>query len=593
MKAVILAAGYGNRMRPLTDNKHKTLLPIAGDTIINRIMDTLSENGIKDIVVVTGYRDKELRDYLSEKYSSLAITYVHNERYRETNNIFSMALAFNAIEIDSDIMLIESDIIYEPSVIGRIINSQHDTVALVDKFQHGMDGTVVTVENGIITNVIPPHLQDEKFDFSDKYKTLNIYKFSKDFCNSVFKKLLTYYAQTIDDNCYYELILGILIYMQREVVHAEILEGEEWAEVDDPNDLRIAEFKFNTKQRRKILEEGFGGYWNYPVTDFHFIRNMHFPNAAVISELRDSLPDLIHNYGSRQEILDQKLAWLLLCSKERVHVLNGCSQIYPFLRMRMQKMRVLIPQPTFGEYPRIFPDADTYSDAVGIDTEEIEKRGAEYDIIVFVNPNNPTGSFIKSEWIHEFADRNKKKTILVDESFVEFTGCASMMELLETQPVDNVIVVKSLSKSLGIPGVRLGYVYSCNGEFNDAVKEYIPIWNLNSLAECFLEVILKHRKSMQQSFIDTIRDRDSFAQALSEVSMVKQVYPSAANFLLVSLNSDGPSGGEVADMLLTKHEIYIRDISPKFSDGNTYIRLAVRLAEENSQLVSCLQELKV
>ena len=143
MKAVILAAGYGNRMRPLTDDKHKTLLPIAGDTIIGRIMDTLSENGVNDIVVVTGYRDKELKDYLSEKYPRHAITYVHNERYRETNNIFSMALAFNAIEIDSDIILIESDLIYEPSVIRRIIHSQHDTAALVDKFQHGMDGTVV------------------------------------------------------------------------------------------------------------------------------------------------------------------------------------------------------------------------------------------------------------------------------------------------------------------------------------------------------------------------------------------------------------------------------------------------------------------
>lgn len=593
MKAVILAAGYGNRMRPLTDNKHKTLLPIAGGTIIGRIMDTLSENGIKDIVVVTGYRDKELRNYLSEQYPGLDVTYVHNERYRETNNIFSMALALNAVKIDSDIILIESDLIYEPSVIKRIIHSRYETAALVDTFQHGMDGTVVTVENGIITNVIPPHLQDEKFDFSDKYKTLNIYKFSREFCNSVFKKLLTYYARTIDDNCYYELILGILIYMQREVVHAEILSGEEWAEVDDPNDLRIAEFKFNTKQRLKILEEGFGGYWNYPVTDFHFIRNMHFPNAAVISELRDSLPDLIHNYGSQQEILDQKLAWFLLCNKERVHVLNGCSQIYPFLRTRMQGERVLIPQPSFGEYPRIFPEADTYSDTVGIDTEGIEKRAADYGIIVFVNPNNPTGSFIKSEWIHEFAERNKEKIILVDESFIEFSECSSLMELCERDPIENIIVVKSLSKSLGIPGVRLGYVYSSNTEFNNAVKESIPIWNLNSLAECFLEVILKHRKSLQESFVETIRDRNHFSQELSKTPVVRQVYSSAANFLLVSLKNNGPSSGEVADTLLKKHKIYIRDISPKFSDGNSYIRLAVRLPEENSRLVECLKEFEV
>jgi choline kinase len=274
MKAIILAAGYGNRMRPLTDNLHKTLLRVSGKTIIGGIVDGLVDNGIRDIVVVTGYRDKELSGWLSLTYPHLSIQYVHNERYRETNNIYSMALAFEQTIIDDDIVLIESDLIYEPSVIRRLLASPRKNVALVDRYGRGMDGTVVTVENGVITNVIPPHLQDEHFDFSDKYKTLNIYKFSREFCNSTFKKLLTYYAKVINDNCYYELILGILIYMQQETVHAEILSGEKWAEVDDPNDLHVAEFMFNEEKRMSILEEGFGGYWNYDVLDFAFIRNI-------------------------------------------------------------------------------------------------------------------------------------------------------------------------------------------------------------------------------------------------------------------------------------------------------------------------------
>lgn len=591
MKAIILAAGYGNRMRPLTDNTHKTLLKVADETIIGRIIDSLHANNIRDIVVVTGYRDKELKQYLDGKYGNLNLTYVHNERYRETNNIFSMALAFNTIEIDTDIILIESDLVYEQSVIGRIVHSKHDTVALVDRYEHGMDGTVVTVENGIITNVIPPHLQDEKFDFSDKFKTLNIYKFSKEFCNSVFKKLLTYYAQVIDDNCYYELILGILIYMQREVVHAEILEGERWAEVDDPNDLRIAEFKFNVENRRAILEEGFGGYWNYPITDFCFIRNMYFPNTAVISELRDSLPDLMHNYGSRQSLLNQKLAWLMLCNKERIQVLNGCSQVYPFLKLFFKGRRVLMPSPTFGEYPRIFPDTGVYTDQVGVDTPVIQKRAADCDVIIFVNPNNPTGTLIEPEWIYEFASKNQRKTVLVDESFIEFAERKSVLELLEQEPLDNVIVIKSLSKSLGVPGVRLGYAYSSNREFIEALKEYIPIWNLNSIAEYFLEVLLKHRNSMNQSFKDTIRDRQEFALALSKTPVIKKVYPSAANFILVSLHDKGCSGVEIADVLLKKHLLYIKDISSKFSDDNIYIRFAVRLPQEHRRLVEALKGL--
>ena len=592
MKAIILAAGYGNRMRPLTDTIHKTLLNVAGETIIGRIIDGLCNNNITDIVVVTGYRKRELVDFLSKNYGHCAITYVHNERYRETNNIYSMALAFENTVIDSDIVLIESDLIYEPSVIERLLGSKHPNVALVDKYARGMDGTVVTVEEGVITSVIPPHLQDEKFDFSDKYKTLNIYKFSKDFCNSVFKKLLTYYAKVINDNCYYELILGVLIYMQQETIYAEILQGEKWAEVDDPNDLHVAEFTFNHTQRAAILEDGFGGYWNYDIIDFCFIRNMYFPTTALISEIRNNVADLLHNYGSRQELLDQKLAWLLLCDKNNVHVLNGASQVYPILANRFANAKALIPTPTFGEYPKIFPRAEMYHDAVGIDTDEITEKSKNRDVIVFVNPNNPTGTLIDTGWIVDFASRNQSKTVLVDESFIEFARCRSVLDALEQTPLSNVIVVKSLSKSMGMPGIRLGYVYSCNTAFNAYVKGSLPIWNLNSFAEFAMETILKHRKSLSQSFADTIRDREEFASALSRVPCVKKVFPSAANFLLVSIKPSCASNVSITEKLLSRYSIYIKDISHKFSDGNNYCRLAVRLPHENALLVKCLTEME-
>ena len=591
MKAIILAAGYGNRMRPLTDACHKTLLTVAGKTIIGRIIDGLCDNGITDIVVVTGYRKQELVDYLSSHFAHCSIQYVHNERYRETNNIFSMALAFEQTVIDSDVVLIESDLIYEPAVIKRLLSSPHSTVALVDKYASGMDGTVVKVEGGIITSVIPPHLQDKNFDFSDKYKTLNIYKFSKGFCNSGFKKLLTYYAKVINDNCYYELILGILIYMQQETIQAEILQGEKWAEVDDPNDLHGAEFVFNLEKRGAILEEGFGGYWNYDILDFCFIRNMYFPNTAILSEIRNNLPKLLYNYGSRQELLDQKIAWLLLCKKENIHVLNGASQVFPLLAAWFKGKQALIPQPTFGEYPKIFPEALTYGDVVGIDPDEILRKSKDCDVVVIVNPNNPTGSIIDTQWIMDFSAQASRKTIVVDESFIEFSGRTSVLELLEKNPLSNVIVIKSLSKSMGMPGLRLGYVYSCNGQFNDFIKNSLPIWNLNSLAEYAMEIILKHRKSLSQSFDDTIRDREAFRNALSGLPIVEKVYPSSANFVLVAIKPMHGQPVSISEKLLSRQSIYIKDISHKFSDGRIYLRLAVRLPHENMKLVESLREM--
>jgi histidinol-phosphate/aromatic aminotransferase/cobyric acid decarboxylase-like protein/choline kinase len=589
MKAIILAAGYGNRMRPLTDHIHKTLLTVAGHTIIGRIVDGLVDNGIRDLVVVTGYRAEELASYLSATYPHLSIQYVHNERYRETNNIYSMALAFEHTVIDDDLVLIESDLIYQPVVIARLLSSKEKNVALVDRYARGMDGTVVTVDNGVITNVIPPHLQDDAFDFTDKYKTLNIYKFSREFCNSTFKKLLTYYAQVINDNCYYELILGILIYMQQETVHAEILSGEKWAEVDDPNDLRVAEFMFNEQARPAILNDGFGGYWNYELLDFAFIRNMYFPTPSVLSEMRNSLPDLLFNYGSRQGILDTKMAWFLLCDPQHVHALGGASQIYPMLRERFARETVLIPRPTFGEYTRIFPEALAYGDSVGLDLGEIESKSARCGVVVFVNPNNPTGTSLASSWIADFAGRHRETVIIVDESFIEFSSAGSIMPLCDAAGLENVVVVKSLSKSMGMPGLRLGYVYSRSREFMAFVGDGIPIWNMNSLAEFTLEIVLKHRHILAQSFTETIRDREAFAAALAGLPDVERVFPSQANFLLVRMRA-GVSGGKLCEELLRRQAILIKDISGKFADGGTYLRFAVRLPQENMRLVSALAD---
>ena len=587
MKAIILAAGYGNRMRPLTDSLHKTMLHVAGKTIIGRIIDGLLDNHIDDIVVVTGYRAEELTAYVTAEYKTVKFTFVHNAKFRETNNIYSMALAFEGITIDSDIILIESDLIYRPEIIARLLASPFDNVALVDKYRHGMDGTVVAVKDGRITDVIPPHLQPENFDFSDKYKTLNIYRFSKEFCETSFKKLLVYYAHAIDRNCYYELILGILIYMQKETINAEIVEGEQWSEVDDPNDLQVADFAFN-RNRREILESNFGGYWNYDVLDFCFIRNMYFPNHSIISELRNSLPDLIHNYGSRQSVLDRKMSWFLLCREANVIALNGASQIYPLLQARFGAQKALIPTPSFGEYKRIFANHSCYNDAVGIDTAEIERQAADAGVVVFVNPNNPTGTLVPTDWIYAFAERVPGKMVIVDESFIEFADTPSVLSMLDKKPLPNVLIIKSLSKSLGVPGIRLGYVYSCNEELTRGLRAGVPIWNMNSIAEHYLEIILKHRNALRSSFERTAKDRTAFFLRLRDCRFVERVFAGAGDFLLVELKDTASSAESLTIELLSKFSIYVKDVTDKFSNGKNYLRFAVRLPAENEQLVAAL-----
>lgn len=591
MKAIILAAGSGSRMQPLTASTHKTLLKVGDQAIIDRIIKGLRENDVKRVVLVTGYRAEELEAHVLQSFPDVDFTFVRNEEYARTNNIQSLAMAFDAIEIDEDIVLMESDLIYEPAVLRRLIKSDHENVALVDRYRLGLDGTVVALtDDNVISQVIPGSLQGSDFSFAEKYKTLNIYKFSRDFCNTTFKGLLRFYSSTVDDNCYYELILGILIYMRQVKVHAEVLSGELWVEVDDPNDLRSAEFVFMPSHRRKLLESSWGGYWNTPVLDFAFIRNMHFPPASLVSQLKEKLPELAYNYGSAQWVLDHKLANFLRCDAAHVHFLNGAAQFFsPTLRSWFDPQQVLLPSPTFGEYTRIFPGAHTYDDAGMFDADTVLDKGADADLIVVVNPNNPTGTTARTDELKKLIVSAASKTVLVDESFIDFCDEESLIPWLEEERYANVIVLKSLSKVLGVPGLRIGFAYTVNESFGAAITNDLPVWNVNSVAEHFIELLPKYPRDLSASFAQTKADRAAFMAALRSVDLMEHVADSGGNFVLVRLGVGEEDAAKLAEYMLLDHGIYVKSVSSKFQGSGTWWRLAVRTTEENRRLCQAIE----
>jgi histidinol-phosphate/aromatic aminotransferase/cobyric acid decarboxylase-like protein/GTP:adenosylcobinamide-phosphate guanylyltransferase len=606
MQSIILAAGCGARMRPLTDHTHKTLLRIDGDTLIGRLLEALQECGVRRVLIVTGHEAAQVETHLQDRFPGLQLRFVRNEQYATTNNIVSLALAFEHVSFDEDLLLVEADLVMDVAVLKRLVESPHPNAALLDRHRPGMDGTVVTVEDGIVSSVIPPHLQSTTFDFSDKFKTLNVYKFSAEFCRSLFAGLLRYYAQTVDGNCYYELILGILIYLKKARIHAVLVQpGERWSELDDPVDLRVTSWTFEPEARRTLLEEAMGGYWSFDVLDFCFLRNMYFPTPAILSELRRHLPDLIQNYGSAQTVLDRKLSWWLLCRPERVVALNGLSQVFPWLARRLSGQRVLLPRPTFGEYTRLFPHHLAYADPFHLDLAVIEDRLAETDVCVIVSPNNPTGSEVPTPALHALIARHPDRLFLVDASFDGFSEEPSLLRLLEAKPLANVLLLSSLSKTLGVPGLRLGFAYSCNADWLEALRKDVPIWNLSGPAENFLEIILKHRQSFETSLVQTRRDRAAFATALRACPAVQQVVEGGGNFVVALIKPEAIPPGGVVDHLLKQHSSYVKDVSAKITSGqpavgpspsprgspDCWLRLAVRSPEENTRLVNALTQM--
>lgn len=591
MQAIVLAAGYGRRMRPLSERCHKALLPLGGTTILGRILDSLEGAGVAQVLVVTGYRAEDVRSFLDARGRGLAIRCVHNEHFATTNNIVSLGLALEQLDGAGDVLLIECDLIFEPSVLRALVQRTPGNVALVDRYREGMDGTVVTVEQGRVTGVFPPSAQGDGFSYRDKFKTLNIYRFERAFCADTLRPLVDRYAREVDANAYYEMVLGMLVDLPGRPIEAELVDGSRWAEVDDPGDLASARFVFEPQRRAELLDRAHGGHWNYDLLDFAHVRNARFPTPAMLAALSHALPDLVASYGSAQVILNEKLSWFLRCDPSRLQALNGAAQALPILARQLAGLRAALPAPTFGEYPRLFRAARNYRDHPGIDLAELDEIAADFDLVVAVNPNNPTGTALATAELHALAERHPATTFLVDESFQIFTGEESLLAALERAPLENVLVLASLSKSLGVPGLRLGYLYCADARLLARFAAELPIWNLGAPAEFFLELLLKFRPELERSIEQTLADRAALAAALEYSPLIARVHPSAANFLLVTLADDAPPAEILRAALLSgSPAINVRDLRGRFDDGSERLRIAVRTPEENAQLIDALHD---
>jgi histidinol-phosphate/aromatic aminotransferase/cobyric acid decarboxylase-like protein len=577
-------------MEPLSSTCHKALLEIGDNSILGRALDSLIGAGIAPITIVTGYRSDDIRQFVSARYPEAPVRFVHNERYEITNNIVSLALALENLTYEEDVILIECDLLFEPHIITELMGHPGRNVALVDRYRTGMDGTVVAIKDGYVNQVFPTASQDVDFSYSDKFKTLNIYRFDRLFCQKTLRPMLSTYADHVDANCYYEIVLGMLSNIPEHRIAAQVVSESYWVEVDDPNDLAVAKFSFQPWERAAILDRSWGGHWSFNLLDFSLPRNAYFPPAAMLGALRHGLADVITGYGSSQEVLNEKAALFIGCESSRVHLLNGASQAYPVLSHLYRGKRVAIPQPTFGEYPRSFPQASRYRDSPGYDVQLLELYSQGTDLLVIVNPNNPSGHTIPTESIYDLAAGTPETMFLIDESFLAFSGQSSVISLLEKRPLGNVAVLTSLGKMFGVPGLRLGYLYSSNEDVHRGFQEFGAIWGVNALAEFFLELTIKFRNDLERSIALTVAERSRMQRRLAENPLVCRVHDSGGNFLLVQLRGEDPgAAASLRQELLASSRIEVKDVSAKFPDGLPRLRLAVRTYADNDRLIRVLE----
>ena len=351
MQAMILAAGMGKRLKELTSNATKCMVEVNGVTMIERMLSQLDKRNLQRIVIVVGYEGQKLMDYIESLEIRTPIIYVNNEIYYKTNNIYSLFLARNYLTED-DTILLESDLIFEDAVLQRLLDNPYPSLALVAKFESWMDGTVVTLDE---ENNIKNFLGKKDFEFQEipkYYKTVNIYKFSKDFSRSHYVPFLEAYSKALGNNEYYEQVLKVITLLDKPEIKAEPLGQEAWYEIDDVQDLNIAESIFAEKEEKlDKFSKRWGGYWRYPqMLDFCYLVNPFYPNQKLIDEMKANFERLLCEYPSGMEINSLLAAKYYGLHKEQVCVGNGAAELIKEL-MESGEGKIGMIYPTFEEYP--------------------------------------------------------------------------------------------------------------------------------------------------------------------------------------------------------------------------------------------------
>lgn len=610
MQAIILAAGMGKRLKELTQNATKCMVEVNGVTLIERALSALDRLSLKQIVLVVGYEGKKLQEYVDSLPIRTPVRYVENTIYDRTNNIYSLYLAREYL-LQDDTLLLESDLIFEERVLQRLVQNPYPSLALVARYESWMDGTVVTLDP---EDHITGFIGKKDFDFTrtgDYYKTVNIYKFGKEFSASHYVPFLEAYCRALGHNEYYEQVLKVIAYLDTPVIKAARLEGEVWYEIDDIQDLDIAESLFaEGEDRLKRMQKRYGGYWRYPgLLDYCYLVNPFYPCPQLVAEMKNSFEALLTNYPSGMAVNSLLAAKYFGLKPEQIVIGNGAAElIKAVLETLPGKLGVILP--TFEEYPNRKPEEvvafvpeipekaaeDGRTDYVYTAEDVISYfAGQEIRILTLINPDNPSGNYIPRDDVLRIAAWAQERGIIfiADESFADFADCEEgtllYQDILNRYP--SMMVVKSISKSFGVPGLRLGVLASGNREWIGRLKKEVAIWNINSFGEFYMQICEKYRKDYESGLKRFVQVRAEMTEGLASVSGLT-CYPSQANYVLCRIHGEaGMTASRLTEKLLTDYNILIKDLSGKKGLTGEYIRLAIRRPEENARLIRALKEL--
>ena len=438
----------GRRLGEKTRENTKCMVEVNGVKLIDRLLGQLSQLGLSRVIIVVGYQGQRLVDYIGHRYDGkLRIEYAENPIYDRTNNIYSLSLVKEQMQED-DTLLIESDLIFSDRLFPMIMENPYPNLALVAKYETWMDGTMVRIdqENNIV-NFVPK----QAFKYEDVeyyYKTVNIYKFSREFSRQKYVPFLEAYCHALGNNEYYEQVLRVITLLDNAELKAVPIGSEKWYEIDDIQDLDIAETIFaEDDEMLRRFNYRYGGHWRFPkMLDYCYLVNPYFPTKRMKDELRYNFDTLLTEYPSGMLVNSLLAGKYFGIRQDYVVVGNGAAELIKSL-MELSEGRTGVIYPTFEEYPhRLRKD-----DIVAFQPDNCDLKYTEDDLIgyftgkgierlLLINPDNPSGNFIGMEGLQKLIDWSREQhiTLIVDESFVDFSDDIENNNLVRNVTFDNI-----------------------------------------------------------------------------------------------------------------------------------------------------------
>lgn len=540
----------------------KSLVKIGEKTLLERLMEQLRLKQIDSIIVACDKTNSALNEVLKAYDASVL-------------DIKDDSSSIERLLKQNDSLILKGNVLCNDAFLKSIVESDKHNIIVADSAKHWMTGI---------------NLKDNNF------KTVGIYRFDHKVFNSIHNLdvLIRKYKER-----FIECVLSEINTDRFSIIQPE---KDSWYEINDIQDIDLATSLFETDEYRKtdLMLGRWGGYWRYPdYLDYFYLVTPYYPTQQLIQEIKDNFYPLLEQYPSGMRINALLAAKEFNVEPENIIIGNGAAELIKSM-MSTLKGKTGFIRPTFDEYPnRLCPtdsvnliiDNDNFSynanDIIGFFDEK------EISNLVIVNPDNPSGNYIDKKDMRKILEWTKEQNIklIIDESFVDFVDeeDPTLVKQLILNTYPNLYVIKSISKSYGVPGLRLGILASGDKELIAWMKKDVSIWNINSFAEFYMQIASKYKKDYIEALAKFREERNHFVSDLSLIQEIR-VIPTQANYVMVELDESIDANHLKTEMLL-KEKVFIKTLDKKINGGRHYLRLAIRNREDNNHFIEAFSRI--